>query len=546
MSKTVFIVEDKDKLRQEVTEFFMGKDWRVFQAENGKIALELLEKEKDLIDLIILDMKMPVMDGLEFLQILNRDSLFDKPIIVLSAFLDEYRARCTNLGIKCILKKPIDFNDLLLISESVLNKSLHSLTKPGLLSKDYKYYSNNKDYLFVYNFDDSNKNDFNKPEELKEVNKEEFKLSEIVQQSEARIEEEFKKMVEIEYNIKTNEPLLFVGRRWNSWYPSFFEVDGGAYAIIGPEKQNKNNNLSDRPVTIVDPGYKFLKIMKEYNISVKQMHSCIVSHNHPDHLAGIFEYINCRHTLGIETKYYTNPTAAEMFKDYLSGELNVINTKFNLMNYKTRANELFKLDFHGFTTHHQEIGRISNSLGLTFLSKTGDNPAKKCVILGDTEFDITSKEHNKFIEEIVSSNLSLLVLHIGSSQEKQKERKHLYIPGLKSLLLAIEVELMKLEEFKNRRLTVLISEWGLEHATREQLTAISDDLGKSCKNDENIMKYLIQEIQKRLEKIVLLPADIGLTVGIESGMVYLEEGVVLNPQNVNIKTNKKGIEYSEK
>jgi PAS domain S-box-containing protein len=78
------IVEDDDATRQIVTKALKAEKWEVAQATNGQEALEIVEREK--LDLIILDILMPVMDGFEFLQKFRR--MGDKghvPVVVLTA-----------------------------------------------------------------------------------------------------------------------------------------------------------------------------------------------------------------------------------------------------------------------------------------------------------------------------------------------------------------------------------------------------------------------------------------------------------------------------
>ena len=59
-------------------------NWRVDEAENGKVALDRIKKEKP--ELILLDLLMPVMDGFKFLKIMKADkSLASIPIIVITS-----------------------------------------------------------------------------------------------------------------------------------------------------------------------------------------------------------------------------------------------------------------------------------------------------------------------------------------------------------------------------------------------------------------------------------------------------------------------------
>jgi DNA-binding response OmpR family regulator len=64
--KSVLIVEDEQALRDAYALLLEVKNYKVYQAVNGREALSILEKEKP--DYIILDVLMPVMGGIEFLE----------------------------------------------------------------------------------------------------------------------------------------------------------------------------------------------------------------------------------------------------------------------------------------------------------------------------------------------------------------------------------------------------------------------------------------------------------------------------------------------
>lgn len=112
-------------------------------------------------------------------------------------------------------------------------------------------------------------------------------IDEKVRQHEDLIEDYYKsKISEQNFRFKrVKEPLFVVARRWNSWYPSFFDAPGGAYAMVFPICKETRRNR----VAVVDPGFRFLKILRELGLSVQDLEACIVTHNHPDHMGGVFE-----------------------------------------------------------------------------------------------------------------------------------------------------------------------------------------------------------------------------------------------------------------
>ena len=81
-------------------------------AEDGQVALARAQAER--FDLILMDMQMPRMDGLEATRAIRVDSLNrDTPILAMTAnAFDEDRQRCLDAGMNAHLSKPLDFEAL--------------------------------------------------------------------------------------------------------------------------------------------------------------------------------------------------------------------------------------------------------------------------------------------------------------------------------------------------------------------------------------------------------------------------------------------------
>jgi CheY-like chemotaxis protein len=80
----VMVVDDDPYIREVMAENLKNKGLRVFKAENGKVALEHLDKKKP--SLILLDLNMPVMNGFEFLSHLRENQKWRSiPVVVLTA-----------------------------------------------------------------------------------------------------------------------------------------------------------------------------------------------------------------------------------------------------------------------------------------------------------------------------------------------------------------------------------------------------------------------------------------------------------------------------
>ncbi|MBN2783033.1 MAG: response regulator [Campylobacterales bacterium] len=82
---TVLYAEDEIEVQQEIRSIFELLFKRVIVANNGLEGLELFGKNKDEIDFIVSDIRMPKMDGLEMVEHIRKDDS-EIPIVMLTAF----------------------------------------------------------------------------------------------------------------------------------------------------------------------------------------------------------------------------------------------------------------------------------------------------------------------------------------------------------------------------------------------------------------------------------------------------------------------------
>ena len=109
----VLIVEDDEDLREMMAQLLTLEGFDAATVANGREALDYLRHNSTVPDVILLDLMMPVMDGWEFRRRQKADpALAPVPVIVLSA-LDQ--ARAANLDATAFLKKPLDFDRLLML-----------------------------------------------------------------------------------------------------------------------------------------------------------------------------------------------------------------------------------------------------------------------------------------------------------------------------------------------------------------------------------------------------------------------------------------------
>ncbi|MBI3319706.1 MAG: response regulator [Candidatus Omnitrophica bacterium] len=111
--RTVFIVEDEIKICHLLAGVLRDRGFQVDYAFNGKSALGLLLKRGDKPDLILLDLHMPLMGGLEFLRKLRKINTHSKVIVVTAHAQDIVDLHAMDLSIEGYFEKPFDVQELL-------------------------------------------------------------------------------------------------------------------------------------------------------------------------------------------------------------------------------------------------------------------------------------------------------------------------------------------------------------------------------------------------------------------------------------------------
>lgn len=113
MAKTILIADDEKGIRESLRRLLEFEKYRVVPAEDGPSTLRILEKE--VIDLVLLDIKMPGMDGLEVLSKVHKDQP-DLPVVIISGHgTIQTAVEATRLGAFDFIEKPIDADRILLV-----------------------------------------------------------------------------------------------------------------------------------------------------------------------------------------------------------------------------------------------------------------------------------------------------------------------------------------------------------------------------------------------------------------------------------------------
>jgi two-component system, chemotaxis family, chemotaxis protein CheY len=112
----ILVVEDDDDIRDFVAAVLQHVGYSVVVAANGQIALSMVDREAP--RAILLDMKMPIMDGWEFARRYQQQPA-PAPLIIMTAAHDT-AIQAAQVGAVGVLNKPFDLDKLLSVVASVL------------------------------------------------------------------------------------------------------------------------------------------------------------------------------------------------------------------------------------------------------------------------------------------------------------------------------------------------------------------------------------------------------------------------------------------
>lgn len=148
---SVLLVEDYEPLRNDMAEILEEFFKTVIVAINGAEALKLFENyhttHNKYFDLVISDIQMPIIDGVELSERLRRIQE-EQPIIILSAHTDsEYLLRLINLGISKFLTKPIEYEELI----DILYKESIKINTSSVAFKDLQFVNLGGNYIWDKN-----------------------------------------------------------------------------------------------------------------------------------------------------------------------------------------------------------------------------------------------------------------------------------------------------------------------------------------------------------------------------------------------------------
>lgn len=119
---TVLVVDDESRMRKLIKDFLVQKEFKVLEAEDGEMALDVYHENQKDIELILLDVMMPKLDGWSVLRQIRQESKV--PIIMLTARGEEQDELFGfELGVDEYISKPFSPKILVARVEAILNRT---------------------------------------------------------------------------------------------------------------------------------------------------------------------------------------------------------------------------------------------------------------------------------------------------------------------------------------------------------------------------------------------------------------------------------------
>ena len=126
MGKRILIVDDEKNLTTALDSFFQSKGHEIYIANSGESALEFLKKEK--VDLVLLDLSMPGVDGIEVAKTVKKKS--NARLLILTAYSEEYKQKLASVKPDGVMTKPFGVLTLINKVQELLGEHVAIEPKP--------------------------------------------------------------------------------------------------------------------------------------------------------------------------------------------------------------------------------------------------------------------------------------------------------------------------------------------------------------------------------------------------------------------------------
>ena len=119
MYSTILVVDDEPSIRQSLSGLLADEGFEVIEASNGYEALQVIGAESP--DLVLLDIWMPGMDGIETLKAIKKETPYIQVVIITGHGTIETAVKATKIGAFDFIEKPISFDKVIVAINNALN-----------------------------------------------------------------------------------------------------------------------------------------------------------------------------------------------------------------------------------------------------------------------------------------------------------------------------------------------------------------------------------------------------------------------------------------
>ncbi|WP_217594595.1 response regulator transcription factor [Cohnella sp. GbtcB17] len=128
MKRTILLAEDDALMREFITDYFVREGWNVLEADNGRTALDLFERNA--VDLVVLDLMMPELDGWTTCRRIREKS--DVPVIIITARAeDDDQILGYELGADEYVTKPLSPRVLVARAAALMRRTEGTVGRDG-------------------------------------------------------------------------------------------------------------------------------------------------------------------------------------------------------------------------------------------------------------------------------------------------------------------------------------------------------------------------------------------------------------------------------
>ncbi len=130
---TILLVDDEPDLRTIIAEWFKREGSRVLVAEDGAEALNIIQANQ--VDVVVSDVRMPVMDGITLLKKVKASG-YKSSVMFVSGFTDVIKPRESyDLGVEAVMSKPVERKQLIAAVASLWAAEAFAFIRPSTSRK---------------------------------------------------------------------------------------------------------------------------------------------------------------------------------------------------------------------------------------------------------------------------------------------------------------------------------------------------------------------------------------------------------------------------